>query len=603
MTKTRWVQEDNTANMYHAVRIITTILLLLLAGCTRGSGSTVAPEPDFAVVPGSFSFGLPAPSAALPAIARRASAALLLERTGSEYDSSLAQRVSVEETSARYSPAWLSGSSTFEDLACGIYSFNVEGYTGVQALKLSWGETPLDYSKLWIGFSRWGRDIWDWYAGPAAGVLNLSPTGYASYTKPGSGEMLVAVVLLGDAPALLDMLQVGDGARGDWWMMGHDPQHTFCSSFRGPAAQPHLLWECDLGAAVTSNPVSTNTGIIYVTTLDCILYAVSPTGSIIWSTQLNEVLQYRSTPAIGEDGTIYVGGLYYLSALWPDGTWRWYVPAPRSLTISPAIAPDEKILISGTDGDQGVLYCYNANGDLQWDFTSAANNMVQSPAVALDGSIYACFNQLHESGQDDHLYRLSPTGAELHHALLPRQCAAPQCPTRAPAISASGSVYEHGVNFDPAAIDPYASRFHAFLNGAETATTMLLWNWQDFYFQECSSVALASTGEAYTRVGYGPECFTATETALYAVAPDLTVKWQARLSHATAQPQTMFTPTLDAGNTIYIVENSMLLAYLPNGTLAWSLDTGQMCCNSVSILSDRQLVAGFADGYLRAFGE
>jgi hypothetical protein len=582
---------------------ISGLLLLLLAGCTRSSGSSTALEPAAPANPAADNFGLPAPSVALAAMAHRASAALLLERSGSEYDTGFAQRVSDEEPSARYSPDWTNGASAIEDLAYGIYCFNVEGYTGVQALRLSWGEAPLDYSKLWIGFSRWDREIWDWYSAPATGVLELSPTGYAPYARPGSGEMLVVVVLLGTAPALLDKLQVGDGARGDWWMMGHDPQHTFRSNFDGPATQPQLRWECDLGAAITSNPVSTNSGVIYVTTLDCILYAISPTGTILWGTQLNEVLQYRSTPAIGADGTIYVGGRYYLSALWPDGTWRWYVPAPLSLQISPAISPDEKIYITGTDGDQGVLYCYNANGELQWDFSSTANNMVQSPAIALDGSIYACFNLNHELGQDDYLYHLSPTGEELSQALLPMQCAAAQCPTRATAISASGTAYEHGINLDPSAEEPYASRFYAFLNGAEAPTTILLWNWPEFYFQECSGVALASTGETYTRVGYGPECFTATETALYAIAPDLTVKWQRQLSHATAQPQTMFTPTLDAGNTVYIVENSILLAYLPDGTVAWILDTGHKCCNSVSILNDGLLVVGCADGYLRAYSE
>jgi hypothetical protein len=582
---------------------ISSLLLMLLAGCAGNGSRSSTVEPTVPASPAVDSFGLPAPDAVQNAKINRTSATLLLERNGSEYDAGFAQRVNIEEASVRLNPAWTGGTSAFEDLAYGIYSFNVEGYTGVPALKLSWGEAPLDYSKLWIGFSRWGRDIWDWYAGPASGMLELSATGYAPYTKPGSGEMLVAVVLLGTAPALLDKLQVGDGARGDWWMMGHDPQHTFRSNSHGPAAQPHMLWECDLGAGVTSNPVSTNTGVIYVTTSDSVLHAVSPSGAVLWSTQINGEAGLASTPAIGADGTVYVGGRYYLNALWPDGTWRWSMPAPFSNSYSPAISPDEKIYITAITDEASMLYCYNANGELQWDLPSVGNNSAQSPAIAPDGSIYAGFIHFREYGQDEYIYRLSPTGEEHWHTMLTAQCESPYCPTRAPAISASGSVYEHCINLTHFVDEPFSTRFHAFLNGSETPTSILLENWPDFYYQECSGVALASTGEAYTRVGYGPESYTATETALYAIGADLTVKWQKRLSHAPAQPQTMFTPTLDTSGTIYIVENSTLMAYLPDGTLAWSLDTGQTCCNSVSILRDGQLVAGFKDGYLRAFGE
>jgi hypothetical protein len=382
---------------------------------------------------------------------------------------------------------------------------------------------------------------------------------------------------------------------GDWWMLGHDPQHTFRSNYHGPAAQPHMLWECDLGAAVRSNPVATNKGVMYVTNEDSVLSAVGPGGEVLWSSPLDTKGNLSSTPAIGADGTIFVGSRYYLCALWPNGTWRWYMEVPDCYTASPAISSDGLVLITGEDV-LNKLYCFAPSGDLQWDFSAAADNGAGSPAIAPDGSIYATFNRLYQLLQDEFVYCLSPAGEEQWHTILSNQISAFNY-LGAPAIGATGSVHLICKNLGNPVGD-LSPLFQTFPDGDDTAATIMLPGWPDGALH-ISGVAIAKSGAAYGRVGFS----TGTASELYAIAPNLTVEWSDRLTHPSAQTQTVFTPALDAGGTIYIVENGTLLAYLPDGTVAWSLETGHVFCNSVSILGEGMIVAGFDDGFLRAFGE
>ena len=58
-------------------------------------------------------------------------------------------------------------------------------------------------------------------------------------------------------------------------------------------------------SGIVSTPAVANTGTIYVGSLDNHLYAVSPSGIVLW--RYNTGDQVFSSPTIGPDGTIYVG--------------------------------------------------------------------------------------------------------------------------------------------------------------------------------------------------------------------------------------------------------------------------------------------------------
>ena len=69
--------------------------------------------------------------------------------------------------------------------------------------------------------------------------------------------------------------------RGDWWMFHHDVQHTGRSPFTGPAI-PQLAWKYATGNAIYSSPALGADGTIYVGSNDDNLYALTASGALKW---------------------------------------------------------------------------------------------------------------------------------------------------------------------------------------------------------------------------------------------------------------------------------------------------------------------------------
>jgi outer membrane protein assembly factor BamB len=118
------------------------------------------------------------------------------------------------------------------------------------------------------------------------------------------------------------------------------------------------------------------------------VYALNPkNGTQKWAfTTFGEV---ESSPAIGPDGTIYVGsdeGTLY--ALNPDGTKKWAFSTWNGYFSSPAIGADGIIYAGSNDGK---LYAINGDGTQKWAFTTGGP-VRSSPAVSPDGSIYVGSN-------------------------------------------------------------------------------------------------------------------------------------------------------------------------------------------------------------------
>ena len=91
------------------------------------------------------------------------------------------------------------------------------------------------------------------------------------------------------------------GGRGVWRMFRHDAQHTGRSPFVGPSA-PTKKWDFDTGDDVYSSPAIGADGTVYVGSCDKKLYAIKADGTKKW-----EFATDAGSPAIGADGTIYVG--------------------------------------------------------------------------------------------------------------------------------------------------------------------------------------------------------------------------------------------------------------------------------------------------------
>ncbi|MEM2641072.1 MAG: PQQ-binding-like beta-propeller repeat protein [Thermoproteota archaeon] len=98
-----------------------------------------------------------------------------------------------------------------------------------------------------------------------------------------------------------------------WPMFKHDPQHTGRSPYLG-AQEAKLKWKYATDGLAYSSPAIGVDGTIYVGGGEY-LHAVNPDGTLKWRYKTEDAIS-SSSPAIGADGTIYVGSWdVYLCAI------------------------------------------------------------------------------------------------------------------------------------------------------------------------------------------------------------------------------------------------------------------------------------------------
>jgi outer membrane protein assembly factor BamB len=549
--------------VFISIALITLLLALIgcgggneifgLRGKTHGDGSS----PALQVLDSKF--GIPSPSEAISHTNPRTGSAAMLVRQGADFEAGLAQNATVTGQNATFSPNWTGNTSAFDTLAYAIYRFNLAGYAGEQNLKLTWTTPPVDYAKLWIGFSRWGLNRWDWYPGPASDILDLTATGFLQYTQPGTSDLLIAVVMLGAVPDMLQELRVGGAGRGDWWMFGHDPHHTRRSPFTGPATAV-LKWTYTTGDLVQSSPAIGADGTVYVGS-NVELYAISPEGSLKWVCTAGGYI--NSSPAVSADGTVYVGSNdNNLYAINPDGSSKWSYATGGAVYSSPAISADGTVYVGSGDGK---LYAINSDGSLKWDYLTGYV-VESSPAMGEDGIVYV-------GSDDNNLYAIKPDGS------LKWVFNTGDMVFSSPAINANGTVYVGSYDNYLYAINPDGSMNWSYAIG----------NWVG------SSAAIAADGTAY--VGSNDQQHP-SNSKLYAINQDGSVKW----AYAAGGPVDS-SPAIDADGTVYVGSwDNKFYAINPDGSLKWQFTTGDDVYSSPAIGADGTVYVGSNDCKLYAFG-
>ena len=98
--------------------------------------------------------------------------------------------------------------------------------------------------------------------------------------------------------------------------------YALFSLYISQAAEGDQKWKFQTGGSILSSPAIGNDGTIYVGSDDSYLYAISPDGDRKWAFQTGNLIQ--SSPAISSEGVLYVGSYdYKLYAINPDGTEAW----------------------------------------------------------------------------------------------------------------------------------------------------------------------------------------------------------------------------------------------------------------------------------------
>ncbi len=194
----------------------------------------------------------------------------------------------------------------------------------------------------------------------------------------------------------LDKIESASLASSPWPMFRHDLSHTGRSPYDTSGNTGNLKWNYTTDAEIFSSPAIGSDGTIYVGSTDRNLYAINPDGSLKWNYTTKSDI--TSSPAIGSDGTIYVGSHdRNLYAINPDGSLKWNYTTNDVIFSSPAIGSDGTIYVGSHDHN---LYAINPDGSLRWNYTTG-DMVFSSPAIGSDGTIYV-------GSDDDNLYAIGP---------------------------------------------------------------------------------------------------------------------------------------------------------------------------------------------------
>lgn len=156
----------------------------------------------------------------------------------------------------------------------------------------------------------------------------------------------------------------------------------------------YVKWNYTSGDVVRA-PTIDDDNRIYVITLAGMIYCINSDGNLIWENELSPYSIFTS-PAIGSDGTIYVGisedKVFALNPI--NGQIIWTSERISTyndiVNTSPAIGSDGTIFFQS---NSATLFALDKNGSFKWYFTpphldNSFTAEISCPAIGSDGTIY-----------------------------------------------------------------------------------------------------------------------------------------------------------------------------------------------------------------------
>ena len=288
--------------------------------------------------------------------------------------------------------------------------------------------------------------------------------------------------------------------------------------------------------------------------LSASMFAQMTTSHRRWIFQIGGTVV--QSPAIGSDGTIYIGtGMFYdsiavdtLYAIRPDGSLKWKLNVGRAVHSSVVLDTEDNLyFLAGNaetdDPMDAVILSYDSSGSLRWTSEAIGWQYPQpftgfTPALASDGTVYACGRYS--------LFALNRDGTRRWSFDFPLRDI---------------------VNIENGQTEVVGSHY--------------------------SSPTIGQDGTLYVNTWSGPHGHEYVQGGVFAINPDGTLKWRTHDAGGTAAP------VIGADGTIYSAissyqgtENPKLLAIHPeDGSLKWSVETVLYIQASPSIGTDGTLYA------------
>ena len=312
-------------------------------------------------------------------------------------------------------------------------------------------------------------------------------------------------------------------------------------------AEGELKWRYRLGTGegVCSVPAIGQDGTIYLGSTDNYLYAINPDSTLKWKYKTGEYA--KCPPVIGADGTIYLAcadcNIY---ALERDGNLKWTYEVCLWVRSPPALGPDGTLYCSSWNND---IYAINTDGTLKWT-TEGGGNPEVAPAVDMDGTIYMGTGDILRAYNSDGSLKWEHPNYWMGYI------------TSTPSIGADGTIYFATDEAMFCAVNP---------DGTDK------WWFQTEGWTVMSSAALGEDGTVY---------WGSFDSYLYAlsVTPEdfVEMKWRFETGG-----NVYCTPAIGSDGTIYFGSyDGNLYALNPDGSLRWSYDLGDITDCSPAIGSD-----------------
>ncbi|HUU30387.1 MAG TPA: PQQ-binding-like beta-propeller repeat protein [archaeon] len=302
-----------------------------------------------------------------------------------------------------------------------------------------------------------------------------------------------------------------------------------------------------------SSPAVGNDGTIYfVAEKD--LYAISPNGILKWKYSNSDFWDGYSM-CIGSDGTIYhSSGLQstasHLIAISPEGFLKWDCQIEGyAYSFMPAIGSDGTIYFNVTSS----IYAVGPNGTLKW--SSQLDDYYLSPvSIGGDGTVYIRGSQ--------YLFAFDPSGLLKWKLIVLNYGISDVRPSIA--ISKDGIIYIIGVD-----------NYKEYLAAVTPAGKQQWIYWTETYISDVLSLSHISS----PTIDSAGTIYFGGRGHLYAVAPTGALKW----TYPVEDYRHLYSPVIGSDGTIYFVtdslgseKNSRFYALGPDRTLKWSFQADNL---------------------------
>lgn len=294
-----------------------------------------------------------------------------------------------------------------------------------------------------------------------------------------------------------------------------------------------------------------------------------------------------SSPAVDENGNIYVGALFNRSDMATtqqnfysfdaNGTLRWQFATGGDIESSPAIARDGTVYVGSYDGN---LYAVTPDGIEKWRF-QADGPVAGPPAVGRDGKVYVPVDLTEFGIAQSGIVVLNPDGSVFRR------------------LQTFTGGFAGGISFSADATTIYAGSLDGNVYAFNSQSLALRWRYATNSTITTSTPAVDIDGSIY--VG-------AQDGRLYALTPGGTPKNPNGNGYIFEAGSPIYdSPAIDGSGNIYFgtfdsggIGNNRVFAVAPDGTQLWQYQVGDGITSSPAIGLDGTVYIGSYDGYLYA---